>query len=137
MQKEPRRNVTLHGAGMGVATEEQLENRARELAELDDRAPDEVTEEDRQRARQELRGEDLEETVACEERTTVETPQNPAETAAHHGNQAPQKKPVEEQRFTEEEVEEGIREAEHERSVRAHEEQPRSYEEPEEEETEE
>lgn len=125
-REEPRREVAMHGSGMGVATEADIEKRARELAELDDRSPDQVTDEDRIRARKELRGENLETSVGGERESHADVPRNPGEPAAKHGKAAPRTEEPDEQQFMEEEIKEGVRAAEHERSVRAHEEQPDS-----------
>ena len=125
-RKEPRRDAALHGSGMGMATEEEIERRARELAELDDRPADSVNDEDRRRARVELRGQDIDTAIGSETKSTAEGPRNPADTKVQHGEEAARRKPLEDQQFMEEEIKEGVREAEHERSVRAHEELPDS-----------
>src|SRR2546429_5469555 len=48
--------ISLHGNGMGVAAPEDIERRAREIAMIDERNPDEFTDADWSRARQELMG---------------------------------------------------------------------------------
>jgi hypothetical protein len=49
--------ISLHGNGMGVAAPEDIERRAREIAMIDERNPDEFTDADWNQARQELLGE--------------------------------------------------------------------------------
>ena len=48
--------IELHGNGMGVPSSEDLERRAREIAMIDERDPDEFTDADWSRAREELMG---------------------------------------------------------------------------------
>jgi hypothetical protein len=48
--------IELHGNGMGVPSPEDIERRAREIAMIDERNPDEFTDADWSQARQELMG---------------------------------------------------------------------------------
>jgi hypothetical protein len=48
--------ISLHGNGLGVPSPEMVEKRAREIALIDERDPDEFTEEDWNQARKELLG---------------------------------------------------------------------------------
>jgi hypothetical protein len=48
--------ISLHGNGMGVASPEDIERRAREIAMIEERDPDEFTEADWAQARKELLG---------------------------------------------------------------------------------
>jgi hypothetical protein len=48
--------ISVHGDGMGAPTPELIEKRARELALIDERNPDEFTDGDWERARSELMG---------------------------------------------------------------------------------
>src|SRR5207237_8234126 len=48
--------IELHGNGMGVPSPEDIERRAREIAMIDERNPDEFTDADWSHARQELMG---------------------------------------------------------------------------------
>ena len=49
--------ISLHGNGMGVPGPEDIERRAREIALIDERDPDEFTDADWSQAREELLGE--------------------------------------------------------------------------------
>ena len=49
--------ISLHGNGMGVASPDDIERRAREIALIDERNPDEFTDTDWNQAREELMGE--------------------------------------------------------------------------------
>ena len=48
--------ISVHGDGMGAPTQELVEKRARELALIDERNPDEFTDADWEQARAELMG---------------------------------------------------------------------------------
>ena len=48
--------ISLHGNGMGVPGPEDIERRAREIAMIDERNPNEFTDEDWRQAREELMG---------------------------------------------------------------------------------
>jgi len=48
--------IELHGNGMGVPSPEDIERRAREIAMIDERTPDEFTDADWSQAREELMG---------------------------------------------------------------------------------
>lgn len=52
----PHGKITLHGNGLGVPSPEMAEKRAREIAMIDERNPDEFTEADWQQAKNELTG---------------------------------------------------------------------------------
>lgn len=53
----PVGKITLHGNGLGAPNSEQIEQRAREIALIDERNPEEFTDEDWNQARRELSGE--------------------------------------------------------------------------------
>ena len=52
----PHGKIELHGNGIGVPSPEMVEKRAREIAMIDERNPDEFTEEDWHQAKNELIG---------------------------------------------------------------------------------
>ncbi len=52
----PHGKINLHGNGLGVPSPETVEKRARENAMIDERNPDEFTEEDWRKAKDELTG---------------------------------------------------------------------------------
>lgn len=52
----PHGKINLHGNGLGVPSPETVEKRAREIAMIDERNPDEFTEEDWRQAKNELTG---------------------------------------------------------------------------------
>src|SRR5437899_3329046 len=48
--------ISVHGSGVGAPTPELIERRAREIALIDERDPDDFTDADRDQARRELMG---------------------------------------------------------------------------------
>src|SRR5881227_2890343 len=52
----PAGKISLHGNGLGAPSPEEVERRAREIAMIDERSPDEFTEADWRQARHELMG---------------------------------------------------------------------------------
>jgi hypothetical protein len=52
----PHGKINLHGNGLGVASPEMVEKRAREIAMIDERDPNEFTEADWRQAKNELTG---------------------------------------------------------------------------------
>jgi hypothetical protein len=55
----PAGKITVHGNGLGAPSPEQVEKRAREIALIDERNPDEFTDADWNQAKRELLGEIL------------------------------------------------------------------------------
>jgi hypothetical protein len=51
--------ITVHGNGLGIPSREEVEKRAREIAFIDERDPDEYTDADWDRARREILGDVL------------------------------------------------------------------------------
>src|SRR5438477_12124343 len=52
----PAGKISVHGNGLGAPSPEEVETRAREIAMIDERNPDEFTEADWKQARHELMG---------------------------------------------------------------------------------
>ncbi len=63
--------ITVHGNGLGAPSPDQVKQRAREIAMIDERNPDEFTEGDWQQAHRELLGE-LPQTAPEENARTAE-----------------------------------------------------------------
>jgi hypothetical protein len=108
--------ISIHGNGMGVPSPEMVERRAREIAMIDERDPDEFTESDWEQAHRELTGEVS--TAAPEE-----TPQNADVVeewdmvAGDNGHRAPRSE--EEEMVGEQLVSDGIDEAAHDQMLEA------------------
>lgn len=112
--------IELHGEGLGAPTEEEVEERAQEIARLDDRTPEQVTESDRSQALREIRHQGSPVTENEAEGDMMAST-DPSEPPADTGHQAPETAEPDEQRIVEEEVEEGIAEADHDSRLNAHE----------------
>ena len=110
--------ISEHGHGIGAPSPEEVERRAREIAMIDERNPDEFTEADWAQARHELRGE--ENNVPPEE-----TPDNAEMTeewsviASSKGHHIPRPGTQEEETVGEHLVIEGIEEATHDQMLEA------------------
>jgi hypothetical protein len=57
--QQPSGKITVHGAGLGLPSLEEVEKRAREIALIDERDPNEFTDADWNQARREILGEVL------------------------------------------------------------------------------
>src|SRR5262249_48343697 len=114
----PPGKISEHGNGIGAPSPEEVERRAREIAMIDERNPDECTETDWAQARHELMGE--ENNVPPEE-----TPDNADMTeewsvvASSKGHRIPRPGTEEEETVGEHLVIEGIEEATHDQMLEA------------------
>ncbi len=108
--------ISVHGNGMGAPTPEMVEKRAREIALINERKPDEYTDGDWDQARLELLGrapaEDADELADhLSERD---------EQLGEHGHRAPRNGGYEdEESIGEQLVSDGVEEAEHDQMVEA------------------
>jgi hypothetical protein len=114
----PPGKISEHGNGIGAPSPEEVERRAREIAMIDERNPDEFTEADWAQARHELMGE--ENNVPPEE-----TPDNADMTeewnviASSKGHRIPRPGTEEEESVGEHLVIEGVEEATHDQMLEA------------------
>lgn len=125
MNKKDRLTTRLsnHGEGQGTVTPQMVEERACELARIDGREADQVTEEDRAAARSELLGEEI--AVSTEEEdlsTDVTVPEDPSEPVEDRGHRTEDVGAGTDDSMPERLAKEGVRDAEHERMVREREE---------------
>jgi len=110
--------ITLHGNGLGAPSPEEVENRAREIAMIDERNPDEFTEADWKQARRELMGEE-------NNTPPEETPDNADVTeewsvvASSKGHRMPRPGADEEETVGEHCVIDGLEEAAHDQMLEA------------------
>jgi hypothetical protein len=93
-----------------------IEQRAREIAQIEGRSSIDVTEEDRTRAAEEFRDQALV-LNSDEDRADIAASRDPGESISDTGHQTPRVKPDDEQENMEREIKEGVREAEHDRMV--------------------
>lgn len=110
--------IELHGSGMGVPSSEDIEKRAREIAMIDERNPDEFTDAEWKQAREELMGAD-------NNNPPEETPENSEVTeewevvAGSKGHRAPRQIPEEDESLGEHLVSDGREEAAHDQMLEA------------------
>ncbi len=114
----PPGKISEHGHGIGAPSREEVERRAREIAMIDERDPDEFTEGDWAQARHELMGEE-------NNAPPEETPDNADMTeewsviASSKGHHIPRPGTQEEETVGEHLVIEGIEEATHDQMLEA------------------
>lgn len=115
---ETKGRIEQHGEGTGPLDATAVERRAEELAVIDGRSAEEVNEADRERARLELKDETLLASEDQDHRSDRVASSNPADIGVETGHEVAAQAPVDEQHLREEQVSEGVREAEHERMLR-------------------
>ncbi len=121
LEKKPEEQegrIEIHGKDAGVVTVEMLEKRAGELALIDGRSEDEVTEEDRNMAKKELMDEEFALSSQDMESNVVAT-RATGDIAVDTGHEVKESRQNDEQSLAEEEAREGVREAEHDRMLRS------------------
>jgi len=112
--------ISVHGNGLGAPSPEEVERRAREIAMIDERSPDEFTEADWRQARHELMG-------AENNTPPEETPDNADLTlteewsvvASSKGHRMPRPGTEEEETIGEHCVIDGLEEATHDQMLEA------------------
>jgi hypothetical protein len=109
---------THHGHGLGTVTQEMVEARAKELAQLNGRTSDNVLDFDREQAYRELTGK---ERLVPEEGPAEQLPEEARweEVPTSSGQRVEAVPAPDEQIFSQELVEEGVEEAEHDQMVAA------------------
>lgn len=120
--------IEWHGEESGTMTSDMIEERAREIARIEGRTAKQVTENDRDRARLELRDDALILSSDDAHSDLVAT-RNPADPTVELGHQVESFVTDDEQTLSEKEVLEGIREAEHERMLASRDEEEEESEE--------
>jgi hypothetical protein len=116
LDSPPDARLTWHGDESGTLNADMVEERAREIAIIEGRSPDQVTENDRDRARMELRDDELILT-SDDARSDILATRNPAEPTVELGHEVESNLSEDEQEMAEKETMEGVREAEHERML--------------------
>jgi hypothetical protein len=109
--------VEQHGDGLGVATEADIERRARELARIAGRR--EVTEQDRQNARAEFQDQNLPDPVNEDAESMQSRSRDPSDPPAERGRQAPEYVDTDEKTNLERLTLEGVEEAQHDQMMSA------------------
>ncbi len=116
MANENNGKISEHSKGLGTVTREMVEKRAREVAFINGRSADQVTESDRAEAKRELEG--MERTPAVDEDAEVAADRQPWDPApASSGHQEPKETADDEQTVAERLTKDGMAEAEHDQMV--------------------
>jgi hypothetical protein len=111
--------ISVHGNGLGAATPEQVEARAREIAMIDEREPDEFTDADWDQARRELLGNVLPEPPE-ETKDNIKMEEEWEVTPDDHGHRVPRPGVDEnEETVGQQLVEDGLEEATHDQMLEA------------------
>ena len=114
----PHGKINLHGGGLGVPSPETVERRAREIALIDERNPDEFTESDWNQAKRDLTG--VEGSHVPEVDDTVEDEMSERDDIpGASGHQVPNNGFDDDENVGEELVSGGIEEAAHDQMVEA------------------
>lgn len=118
--------VELHGKGAGTFTKADVERRAKEIAEIDNRL--QITEQDREQARAELLDRDLPPVISEDADTMQSMSRDPSDPVTDRGHQAPEYVEADEETSLQRLALEGVEEAQHDQmtSARAEEEPFRS-----------
>jgi hypothetical protein len=114
----PHGKINVHGHGLGVASPELVEKRAREIALIDERNPDEFTEADWEQAKKELTGVDPSHAPEVDDEVVDEMTERDDVPGAS-GHRAPKNGFEGEENVGEELVTGGIEEAAHDQMVEA------------------
>jgi hypothetical protein len=103
--------MEIHGKGIGGFTKADIERRARELAEIDNRVT--ITDEDRELARAEFLDRNLPAAVNEDAETTQSMSRDPSDPATDRGHQAPEYVEQDEETQLQRLALEGVEEAQH------------------------
>ena len=112
----PHGKISVHGGGVGVPSPEAVERRAREIALIAERNPDEFTDADWDQARRELLGA-LDPTAPEETDANAEVVEEWSVVASSGGHRAPRVE--DEENLGEQLVSDGIEEAAHDQMLEA------------------
>jgi hypothetical protein len=114
----PHGKIDIHGNGLGVPSPELVKRRAREIAMIDERNPDEFTDSDWNQAKEELLGVEPGRAHEVDERIAGDVSERD-EIAGATGHRAPKNGFDEEETLGEELVSDGINEAAHDQMLEA------------------
>ncbi|HVU34089.1 MAG TPA: hypothetical protein VHE61_11685 [Opitutaceae bacterium] len=120
IKKTPHTNgpkLELHGEGVGGFTRADVERRAKELAEIDNRLH--ITPADRERARAEFLDRDLPPALNEDADTTQSMSRDPSDSATDRGHQVPDYVSDDEQTSLQRIALEGVEEAQHDQMTAA------------------
>jgi hypothetical protein len=111
--------IFIHGHGAGSLGPQDIEHRARELADIDGRSGAEITERDLARAEAELLGTSLPQTAADDADSDMAMTRDPSEPVSVNGHEIPLREDSDEEKAVERLALEGVDEAQHEQMLAA------------------
>lgn len=118
-QKSRDGRIEVRGRDAGEITDQMIDKRAREIAEINGRSPDEIFSEDRAAAREELMGERLPATTEEDGKSIGELSRDPSNPPAYYGKTARATESDDEKNGLERIVLEGVEEAQHDQMLQA------------------
>ena len=118
-EKSPDGRMEVRGRETGEITEDMIEQRAREIAEINGRSPDEIFADDRAAAREELMGQRLPATTEEDGQSIGELSRDPSNPPAYYGKAARATENSDEENSLERIVLEGVEEAQHDQMLEA------------------
>jgi hypothetical protein len=111
--------ILVHGQGAGGISSADIERRARELADIDGRSGADITDNDLARARAELLGKSLPESVVEDEAGHIGLTRDPSEPPSDSGHEATLREGPDEEKAVERLALEGVDEAQHDQMIAA------------------
>ena len=111
--------ILIHGQGSGSIGSQDIERRARELADIDGRSGAQFTESDLASAEAELMGTSLPQTNVEDDETDVAMSRDPSEPISVNGHEIPLREGPDEEKAVERLALEGVEEAQHEQMLAA------------------
>lgn len=111
--------ILIHGKGSGSVGTADIERRARELAAIDGRSGNEITDSDLTRAEAELMGTALPATSVEDEDAESGISRDPSEPVSVNGHEIPLREGPDEEKAVERLALEGVEEAQHEQMLAA------------------
>jgi hypothetical protein len=126
MKKNHQTKILLHDQGTGDLTQDDVEKRAREIAVINGRAPEAVSETDRAEAWAELTGELLPATSGSDQDATGSLSRDPSEPISDSGHEVVTSEPADDETDARERLAtEGVEEAQHDQMLAAREREDR------------
>src|SRR6478609_8922781 len=120
MKKNHQPKILLHSHGTGDLTQDDVEKRAREIAVINGRAPEAVSEADRAEAWAELRGELLPGTSGSDKDAVGSLSRDPSEPLSDPGHEVVTSEPADDETDARERLAtEGVEEAQHDQMLAA------------------
>lgn len=111
--------TTIHGRPVGEISQDDIDQRASELAQIQGRDAEAVQPEDRQQATEELAGLNLPDAITEDDQSVGSLTRDPSDPPAFYGKATPNMSEPNEQEELEHMVLDGVEEAQHEQMLEA------------------